>query len=319
MKHVITLPLLFVANMLFGQSDDKPFIKLTQPAKEQNNVSSGRQFVVGSTCKSCGLSINDQPVKVYPTGAFAYELNLTPGDTAFTLVAFVPPDKTSTKRITYTYTLPPKPDTVKTLEIVSIETLPEGNLFVMPGDRIKFKVKALSGCTVLANGNIPLYEMLNNKMPGIYQGEYVVKEADSFLVSKVPISITDAAGKTVRKESRYWISMFGPLAPNVAITKGRLAHLLFGLGDDRLGGAKIGYIDSAVLLNVIGKVGNEYKIRLSKYRTAYIPDNAVEFLPKGSFTPESLTGSWSVFGDDRFDYVQLGLSARLALPEFSAG
>lgn len=316
MKYLLTLPLLLFASTMFAQSIDKPFIKLVEPGSEQNGVKTSRQFIIGSTCKSCGLSINDEPVKVYPTGAFAIEVNLQPGDTAFNLVAFVPPDKTSVKRITYTYTVPLPPEPVKTLEIASIETLPEGNLFVMPGDRIKFKVKALTGCTVLANGNIPLYEMPNNNMPGIYQGEYVVKETDSFLVSKIPISITDSSGRTVRKESRYWVSMFGPLAPDVAITKGRLAHLLFGLGDDRLGGAKIGYIDSAVLLNVVGKVGNEYKVRLSKYRTAYIPDKLVEFLPKGTFTPESLTGRWSVFGDDRFDYVQLGLSARLPYQSF---
>ena len=200
--------------------------------------------MVGSTCKSCGLSINDQPVKVYPTGAFAFELNLKPGDTAFNLVAFFPPDRTTVKRITYTYTLPPPPDTVKTLEIAGIETFPEGNLFVQAGDRIKFRVKALTGCKVMANQHIQLWEMPNNKMPGIYQGEYVVKETDSFLVSKIPVSITDSTGKTVTKETKTWVSMFGPMAPDVAVTKGRLAYLLFGLGDDRLGGAMIGYLDS---------------------------------------------------------------------------
>ena len=110
--------------------------------------------------------------------------------------------------------------------------------------------------------------------------------------------------------------MFGPLAPNIAITKGRLAYLLFGLGDDRLGGAKIGYLDSNVVLNVIGKVGNKYKVQLSKYRTAFIDDDAIEFLPKGSFTPESLTGQWTVNGDRNFDYVQLGLFTRLPYQSF---
>lgn len=312
MKCFITLFLLFAANNLFAQAIDKPFIKLVEPGSEANSVKSSRQFIVGSTCKSCGLSINDQPVKVYASGGFAFEVNLKPGDTAFNLVSFVPPDRTSIKRITYTYNLPPPPDTVKTLDIASIETLPEGNLFVMPGDRIKFKVKALSGCRVVANGNIPLYEMPNNKMPGIYQGEYVVKETDSFLVSKITVSIADSSGKSVTKQTKNWVSMFGPMAPNIAVTKGRLAHLLFGLGEDRLGGAKIGYLDSMVLLNIVGKVGTKYKVRLSKYRTAFIDEGLVDFLPKGSFTPESLTGSWSVYGDADFDYVNLGLNARLA-------
>ncbi len=316
MKFLLTIPAVLITMMAFSQSVDKPFLKLVEPAKEQNNVRSSRQYIVGSTCKSCSLSINSENVKVYPTGAFAYELNLKPGDTSFTMVAFFPPDRTSTKTILYTYTLPPAPDTVKTLEIASIETFPEGNLFVQAGDRIKFKVKALPKSTVTANKNIPLYEMPNNKMPGIYQGEYVVKETDSFLVSKIPVSITDSSGKTVTKETKNWISMFGPLAPDIAVTKGRLAFLLFGLGDDRLGGAKIGYLDSNVVLKVVGKVGNKYKVQLSKYHTAFIEEDQVEFLPKGTFTPESLTGQWTVNGDKKFDYVQLGLFAKLPYQSF---
>jgi len=310
MKFFLNIAAVLLPVTALAQSD-KPFIKLVEPTAEQNSVKTSRQFIVGSTCKSCGLSINDQPVKVYSSGGFAYEVNLKPGDTALNIVSFVPPDRTSVKRIAYNYTLPPPPDTVKTLDIAGIEMFPEGNLFVQPGDRIKFRVKALSGCTVVANKNISLYEMAGNKMPGIYQGEYVVKETDSFLVSKIPVSITDSSGKTITKETKNWVSMFGPMAPDIAITKGRLAFLLFGLGDDRLGGAKIGYLDSNVVLKVIGKVGNKYKVRLSKYRTAFIEEDAVEFLPKGSFTPESLTGKWTVYGDDKYDYVQLGLFARL--------
>jgi N-acetylmuramoyl-L-alanine amidase len=110
--------------------------------------------------------------------------------------------------------------------------------------------------------------------------------------------------------------MYSADMPNIAITKGRLAHLLYGLGEDRLGGAKIGYLDSMVQLQIVGKVGSKYKVQLSKYRTAYIDDDAVEFLPKGSFTPESLTGSWRVYGDSLYDYINLGLSTRLPYQSF---
>jgi N-acetylmuramoyl-L-alanine amidase len=310
MRSIFVICAVLFAVTAFSQGADKPFIKLVEPTKENNPVRSARQFLIGSTCKTCDLNVNGQPVKVYPTGAFAYELNLKPGDTSFNLLASVT-DKTASKKINYTYSLPPAPDTVKTLDIASIETFPEGNLFVQAGDKIKFKVKALPGSTVMANGNIPLYEMTGNKMPGIYQGEYSIKETDSFLVSKIPITITDKAGKTLTKRTSTWVSMFGPLAPNIAVTKGRLAHLLFGLGEDRLGGAKIGYLDSMVLLNITGKVGTNYRVQLSKYRSAWIPDDVVTFLPKGTYTPSSLTERITVQGDSAFDYVNIGLSARL--------
>jgi N-acetylmuramoyl-L-alanine amidase len=316
MKFLLATSSLFLSVLSVAQTAEKPFIKLVEPTKTIISTKTARQFVVGSTCKSCSLTINGQDVKVYPTGGFAYELNLKPGDSAINIIAFTAPDKSANKKLNYNYSLPAKPDTVKTLDIVSIETYPEGNLFVMPGDRIKFKVKALTGCTVMANGNIPLYEIKENKMPGIYQGEYVIKETDSFLVTKLPFTITDKAGKSFTKQSPDRISMFGPLAPDVAVTKGRLAHLLFGLGDDRLGGAKIGYLDSAVQLKIIGKTGSLYKVQLAKTKTAYIDDDAVTFLPKGTFTPESLTNKWTVYGDSLFDYVQLGLLAKLPYQSF---
>ncbi|MBL0146923.1 MAG: N-acetylmuramoyl-L-alanine amidase [Chitinophagaceae bacterium] len=311
----IGMILVFIGfNYCLGQAPILPFIKLVEPTKESQVVKLSKQYIVGSTCKTCNLTINEKPVKVFATGAFAYEVNLKIGDSIFNIIASTPENKTTTKKIIYNYTPPLPPDTVKTLTITDIDVYPEGNLYVKPGDRIKFKVKTLKGCKVFANSNIPLYEIptsATNKMPGIYQGEYVVKETDSFFVTKIPITVTEKGGKSVTEKTNTWISMFSPLAPNIGITKGRLAHLLFGLGDDRLGGAKMGYIDSAVLLNVIGKIGSNYKVQLSKYRTAYVPDDVIDFLPKGTFTPESLTTNWRVYGDSVYDYVTVGLFARL--------
>jgi N-acetylmuramoyl-L-alanine amidase len=308
MKIILSVQLLLVTAFAFAQTTDKPFIKLVEPTKENNAVKTSRNFLVGSTCKNCTLTINGNDVKVYATGAFAYELNLKTGDTLFNLIASS--GQSVTKKITYNYTLPAAPDTVKTLAIASIETFPEGNLMLQPGDKIKFKVKALTGCKVIAGKNIPLYEM-PVAMPGIYQGEYTVKETDSFLVNKIPVTITSKNGIAVTKETKYTFTMFAPLNPSVAVARGRLSHLLFGLGDDRLGGAKIGYIDSMVQLHVVGKVGSKYKVQLSKYRTAFIDDDLVQFLPRGTFTPASLTSNWRVYGDEKFDYVTVGLAAKL--------
>ena len=312
------ITLLFTAGA-YCQDIAKPFIKLVEPLKENNTVKASRQFLIGSTCKTCTLTVNDRNVKVYATGAFAYELNLATGDTSFNIIAQNTASSKANKKITYYYTNPSAPDTVKTLDIVSIETLPEGNLSLQAGDKIRIRVKALTGCYVVANGNIPLYEIpvsRMNTMPGIYQGEYNIKETDSFLNTKINIRITDKEGKTVTKESKYTVSVFSKLLPNIAVTKGRLAHLLFGLGEDRLGGAKIGYLDSMVLLNVTGKVGSNYRVQLSKYRSAFIPDDLIEFLPKGYFTPQTISGSIRAYGDDKYDYVTVALSARLPYQSF---
>ena len=298
---------------LKAQTNETPFIKLVNPTKEKNAVTATRQFIIGSTCKTCTLSINEQPVKVHLSGGFAFEINMLGSDSLFTMIAAAPNKKTFIKKVAYSYAPPKAAEPVKTLDIESIQTFPEGNLLLMPGDKIQFKVKALPGATVTAFKNMPLYEMPVSAvggMKGIYQGEYTVLATDSFKSIKVPIVLSDS-GRRVSKETRYHFSVLSPLASDVLLTKGRLAYLEYGLGDDRLGGAKIGYLDSLVQLKIIGKIGTDYKVQLAKTRVAYIPDDQVTLMPKGSFTPSSLTGSWSVYGDERFDYVTLSLTTRL--------
>lgn len=320
MRKIILLLFIVIANHAFSQSDIKPFIRFQQPAREKNDVKYARQYIVGATCKGCTLIINNEDVKVYSTGAFAYPVDLIPGDTVFNITA-ASSGKKITKKISYSYSIPKPADTIKTLAIGSIETFPEGNLYLQNGDKIEFKIKALTGCIVKA-GSTTLNEMpvtQTGGMPGIYQGEYTIKQADSFQNFRFPIIITD---KDNNKASGYTKDTFTVILPgtsNIFRTKGRLAYIEFGLGNDRLGGSKIGYLDSNILLNVTGKIGNKYRVKLANTRTAYIPDEGfIEMMPKGTFAPQSLTTNWQVYGDDKFDYVKVGLSERLPYQAFQS-
>ena len=128
MKLILTLNMIWITGIAFSQVSNTPFIRLTNPYKTANAVRSSRQFITGATCKSCSLTINGIQQKVYPTGAFAYELNLLPGDSVISLLAEAG-GKSLTKKINYTYSLPKAPEPVSTLSIESIKTLPEGTWY----------------------------------------------------------------------------------------------------------------------------------------------------------------------------------------------
>ena len=304
---------LCIVTNVFCQGSEKPFIKLVDPLKEKSNATSSRNFIIGSTCKTCSVTINDSAVKVYATGAFAYEVNLAEGDTAYTILATAA-GKSILKKIFFNYTKTKPAVPVSTVDIESIQTYPEGNLVLLPGDKIRLKIKALPGASLTSFKNTILYEMpvtATNGMPGIYQGEYVVKQTDSFAAIKFPVKLITTDGQTITKETRNSFSVMSALSSDIAVTKGRLAYLLYGLGEDRLGGAKIGYLDSLVPLQIIGKVGNKFKIQLAKTRTAYIEEEYVTLMPKGSFIPDALTGSFRVYGDSVYDYVNIPLTSKL--------
>ena len=308
---ILSIIVLFSANVC---AQEAPFIKLVNPTKSNNLVTSSRQFIIGSTCKTCTVNINNNPVKVFSTGAIAYEVNLAEGDTSFTITSTNTAAKTISKTISFSYSIPTPVEPVKTLGIERIQTFPEGNLVLMPGDKIQFKVKALPDATVTTINNTQLYEMPITQsagMAGIYQGEYVVKTTDNFSAAKIPVTITGNDGTKISKETSNTCAVMSPLSSDVCFTKGRLAHLEYGLGDDRLGGAKIGYLDSLIPLKIIGKVGEHYKILLSPNRTAYIPEDVVTLAPKGTFAGTALTDRWQVFGDSTYDYISIGLTAKL--------
>lgn len=313
-----TYLIVLLSALFFTVNAQNPIIKLTQPQKETNSVSASKQFIIGSTCKTCAIFINDQPVKVYSTGAFALQLNLNVGDSSF-IIKSVDQNKTTIKNIKYSYALPSPPDTVKTVSIATIQTFPDGNLVLQPGDKIRFKVKALSGSKLTVLNNTPLYELpvsQSGGMPGIYQGEYTIRPTDQFSATKMMVTLTTEDGQRFTKETNATFAVMNPMSSGIAITKGRLAFLEYGLGEDRLGGAKIGYLDSLIPLRIIGKIAGDYKVRLTPNRTAYIPDNLVTLMPKGTFGGEALTSSWRVYGDSAYDYVTIGLTGKLPYQSF---
>lgn len=312
--------LFFIVSNVFSQkSPANPFIKLVEPLKDKNSVTQSRNYIIGSTCKSCLVYINDNPIKVYPTGAFAFEINLSEGDTTFVINSVSSEKKKVSKSLLYNFQNPPSEKATIGFAIDRIQTLPDGDLWLKPGDAISFRVKALTGMKVIAMNNTTLFEMpdsATNGIKGIYQGKYIIQAADSFVSKKIQVTLTDSSGKKYTKETSSSFTVMNSNMSDVVITKGRLAHLEYGLGYDRLGGAKIGYLDSLIPLKVIGKVGSDYKIRLAPSRTAYISDSSVVPLAPGTFTPSSMTGKIRTYGDSFYDYVAVQLFGKLPYQSF---
>jgi len=92
-------------------------------------------------------------------------------------------------------------------------------------------------------------------------------------------------------------------------TTGKLPFLEYGIGDDRLGGAKMTYLDSNILVKVIDSFKTDYKVQLSKNHTAYIDKRSI--IKEIAGTTNHLTGSWKVYGDSAFDYVTISLDEKL--------
>ena len=99
--------------------------------------------------------------------------------------------------------------------------------------------------------------------------------------------------------------------PRVAEINARRAFLNSGSGTDRLGGARLGFLERGVRLEVIDREGSHYRVRLSETFEGWLPVRFAELLPEGTPMPHSLTGSATVTGTEAFDMVTLSLGQRL--------
>src|SRR5687768_696650 len=102
--------------------------------------------------------------------------------------------------------------------------------------------------------------------------------------------------------------------PTFVVTSGKLPQLAYSTGEDRLGSAKMGYIDTGIVLKVLDTIKNLYKVQLSSKRHAFIEKLSANVLPDS--IPVSpgpfLSESWSVRGDDSTDIVSISLSGKIA-------
>lgn len=97
----------------------------------------------------------------------------------------------------------------------------------------------------------------------------------------------------------------------IARSAGKLTMLAYSLGEDRLGSAKMGYIDTGVMLRIIDSVKDEYLVELSKNHTAWVNKPDIKRDTVSRLKPFYLTGSWSVKGDEYYDYVNLYVDEKL--------
>ncbi len=94
-------------------------------------------------------------------------------------------------------------------------------------------------------------------------------------------------------------------------THGSLPSLEYGLGTDRLGAAKITFLDTGILLRVVDSSIINYKVQLSTNHFAWMPKVNFKKDSLSKAPVEYLSNSWLVSGDSLYDYVSIALDEKL--------
>ncbi|WP_262247458.1 N-acetylmuramoyl-L-alanine amidase [Parapedobacter soli] len=288
-------------------------LTIKSPLKDSTVIIDTPVYFRGIADPAGTLSVNGVDVPVYSTGVFAAPLHLQLGINELQVCHVMGTD-TLRKRLVLVYEKPEPPQPTVGFAIEYARILPAGDLWLQPGDLLQVEMKATPGMEATFYNNTPLFEVDTAAagVAGIYRGEYILKPSDSLTGLPVSFYLRDkATQKTVTVESRQRITVLNQPHVLTGLTATGHAPLFYGLGSDRLGGAKMGHLDSLVKLEVTGKMGDMYRVRLSGQAQAYIPVSSLRLQEGVHFRPYSLTGSWSITSDSTYDFVRIGLGERL--------
>ncbi len=312
---VICVWVLFIVStgLSAAQGQQPSRLKVMAPLKDSTVIADTPAYFRGIADPLGDLFLNGIEVPVYSTGVFAAPLQLREGINELQVWHVLGAD-TLRKRMVVVYEKPVPPKPTNGFSIESVRVLPGGDLWLQPGDPLQVEMKATPGMEATFYNDIPLYEVDTAEagVAGIYRGEYIIKSSDSLTALPISFYLRDpSTGKTVAVESNQRITVLNQPHALTGLTASGQTPLYYGLGSDRLGGAKMGHLDSLVKLEVTGRMNDMYRVRLSEQAQAYIPVNNLRLQRGAHFRPYSLTGSWSVTSDSTFDFVLIGLDERL--------
>jgi len=305
--------MLFIAGNSSAQDAGAGFIRLIVPESDTTVTGSPKYRLSASTNPGRNVTINGKSLNVYPSGAFAGLLDLPVGENLFTITSIDAAD-TVTKTFLVIRTKPLETTPADSLRIERVMMQPSSDLWLNESDLLEVQFKGTPDCKATFLDGMPMRELAPseaNGLRGIYRGVYKVKATDTLTNSPVTFRLEAKDGQSVTRESRGRASFKSQDFPLVGVTKWERPYLNFGLGEDRLGGAKLSFINPGIRLTITGKEAGQYRVALTKDLDAWVPEEMVDLQPRGTFVPSSLSGNWNVYGDEKNDYVAVSLGDRL--------
>ncbi|MBI4429199.1 MAG: N-acetylmuramoyl-L-alanine amidase [Ignavibacteriales bacterium] len=301
------------------KKSDSLFLRIVIPGTDTVLTSLSRHRIGASTLSTAKAFVNDKEVKVYPSGAFVGLVSLAVGPNPLRILVKSETGDSLARDIVFVRSEPPKTSPKDTLTIDSIMMEPSQDMWLNKDDILEVRFKGSPGYEATfdiedVESGIPMRELSLREaggLAGIYVGRYKTQERNETRGVPVEFRLRKSFWSSEVAYSRGKLWILPDSLPRVAEVVGRRPFLNAGLGTDRLGGAKLGYIPAGVLVTITGKVAQQYRIRLSESMEGWLPQEFARLLPPDTPIPHSLAGSILATGNDSVDIVTVSLAQKL--------
>lgn len=326
--HRLLILALVVSSTSIAQQDttapalpaaDSLFLRVVIPETDTVRVDAGRHRVAASTLPSARAFINGLESRVYPSGAFVGLAELPVDTSSVRLLVVSTAGDSLWREYAFIRSRPLTSSSRETLTIASEMMLPQERQWLAHNDVLEVRFKGSPGYQATFEiedvaWDLPMMELPKAEargLEGVYVGRYVIGEKDEARDARIRFKLRKSFWTSGRAYAPGTVTITPSEFPRVAEIKGRRPFLNVGLGSDRLGGAKLGYVQPGARIAVTGQVGRQYRVRLSDSMEGWLPEEFAALLPVETPVPKSLTGSITISGDAENDYVLVGLTERL--------
>ncbi len=295
------------------------FLNVVLPDADTLRYSSGRYRIAASTSPDAQAFINGIQARVYPTGAFVGLVEIKQGENNVSLSAVSSSGDTLRREFVVIRPDPPQSSPSDALVIERTMMEPSSDVWLNTGDILEVRFKGSPGyeATFTIPGILsgePMRELTPAEaggLRGVYIGRYQVKEDDETRDVQIEYKLRKSFWSSEHATSQARVWLIPKNFPRVGEIRGERRYINAGLGTDRLGGARLQYIDAGTKVVITGRKGDQYRVRFSETMTVWIPVQFIALLPEETPLPRSLTGSVLVTGTRTTDFVTLGLDERL--------
>jgi N-acetylmuramoyl-L-alanine amidase len=301
------------------QMPDSLFLHVQIPDKDTIRTYSSHFRIAACTRPEATALINGEQTKVYPSGAFVGLVNLNIRITNLRFTVISVKGDTLWKEFVILRPEPMKNSSHDTLVIENALMEPSQDMWLTAGDVLEMRFKGSPGweasCEIPGiKSDIIMCEQLPKEadgFSGVYVGHYRVKSTDEAHDVQIVFKLRKSFWSREKVLSKAKISFILGETLRIAEVTGNRPYLNAGLGSDRLGGSKLGFLQAGVRLGVTGKIGSQYRVRLSEIMDAWLPEEFAKLLPPDTPLPRSLAGAISATGNGSEDIVTLVLSEKL--------
>ncbi|MBP7937055.1 MAG: N-acetylmuramoyl-L-alanine amidase [Phycisphaerae bacterium] len=307
-----------------GQDQGKPAgargpltLKIMAPSDGYQTVQEVA-YLLGRTNPGVQVKVGDVAVEVYSTGGFARDgIPLQMGKNTIAVVATDATGQRVTRSVTVIRKEPqpePPPSVLKVVE-------PAEDIVLLPGETLAIRAVGPPGGTGFATclgseAKLALTEARNDRgePTGSYSATVKAPARGSGQAAMVTVSLRRAKnGPTMEAKSKGTVDVWDPSAVHVGECKDDRSGITLGLHSVRLGGPYLARIPRGVRFEIVGRQGANYRIRLSKSRTGWIPVDDVARLPEGTLVPHNYFTSCEVNGDEQHDRVTVPLLEKVVV------